>query len=276
MPRIVPVVSFFDMQDLQIHLIHADYLGISSSWNAREVCSTYWRFYINNRDGASIWWREGRHPLPAGQIHLIPAGLKFSCSNTREIEHLYLHFDLLGLPPILQQQTFARPVALPLLPVGRKLCRLYASGELPGISPAALCLTHGAILEALSLVIAGLPPEKQQRLQNFLQAPNPLLPAMQLLEQHLPRPVPIGELARVCNLSADHFIRKFQQLMGQTPGRYLLQRRIALAARKLLGSEDSMERIALEHGFANRFHFTRSFKKQMGITPGAFRASPRV
>ena len=276
MPKIVSSVSFIDMQDFQLHLIHADYLGISKQWNARNVCSTFWRFYINNRDGAAIWWQEGKYPLPARQIHLIPPYLQFSCQNTQDIQHLYVHFDLLGLPPILQQQSLVRPCSLPLTPSARKLCGLYAAGQLPEASPAALCLTHGVVMEALGSVIAKLPEESQVRLQIFLQAPNPLRPAMQLIEQRLPLPVPVSQLAASCGLSSDHLIRKFKHLMGQTPGRYMLQRRNSLAARCLLYTQDTIEQIAHEHGFANRFHFTRSFKTQMGITPAAFRTSQRV
>ena len=52
---------------------------------------------------------------------------------------------------------------------------------------------------------------------------------------------------------------------------YALQRRLSLAARKLLYGQASIDTIAQEHGFANRFHFTRAFTREIGITPAAYR-----
>jgi AraC-like DNA-binding protein len=52
---------------------------------------------------------------------------------------------------------------------------------------------------------------------------------------------------------------------------YLLEWRIALAAQRLLSSHDSIETIAAELGFGNRFYFSRMFKAQVGLSPAAFR-----
>ena len=83
-------------------------------------------------------------------------------------------------------------------------------------------------------------------------------------------------MANACGLSEDHFIRAFRQTVGQTPGRYVLEKRVTLAARELLFGSDSIESIAERHGFANRFHFTRAFARVMGTTPAAYRRTARV
>lgn len=264
------------MTNLQLHLIQCKLLTIDRSWDARDVCSTFWRFYINNRDGASIWWPGGRYPLPAGQVHLIPAYVRFSCANDRPIDHLYAHFDLVGLPPILQKQLLARPFSVPLSPTHRPLLTRYEAGHTPETDPLALCLTQSAIFESLSTMLTQLPADSYAQLANFFTAPNPLRPALQLVEQRLPSPLTVPEMASACNLSPDHFIRQFRKLMRQTPARYVLQRRLALAARRLLYSEDTIDQIALDHGFANRFHFTRAFSREMNTTPAAYRGTARV
>lgn len=264
------------MHDLQIHLIHCDLLTIDSTWDTRNVCSTFWRFYINNRDGASIWWAGGRYPLPAGRVHLIPAYVRFSCQNQSPIEHLYAHFDLVGLPPVLQKQLLARPFSLKPAPIHRQLHARYAQGHRPESDPLAMCLTHSSVFESLAAMLNQLPADAYAQLAGFCTAPNPLRPALQLVEQRLPEPIAVPEMAGACGLSADHFIRQFRKLMQQTPARYVLQRRLALAARRLLYSEDSIDQIALSHGFANRFHFTRAFSREMGTTPAAYRTTSRV
>ena len=44
---------------------------IDRNWNARDVCSGYWRLYLNDTDGAELVLEDGtRYPLSAGRIHL--------------------------------------------------------------------------------------------------------------------------------------------------------------------------------------------------------------
>ena len=264
------------MNDLQIHLAFADRAPIGAEWNTRDIRSTFWRFYINSRDGAAIWYAGGKYLLPAGRIHLIPAYLKFSCQNTARLQNLYVHFDLLGITPILQQQLFPKPISLPLTATARRLCRLFEAGRLPQSCPVSLCLTHATLLHSMGETIEALPAAARERLQSAFALPDPLSAALGLVEQRLPQPVSVQEMANACHFSPDYFARKFFHLMGQTPARYVLQRRIGLTARKLLYGLDSIETIAQRHGFANRFHFTRAFRREMGTTPAAYRKSPRV
>src|SRR5690242_6353422 len=112
------------MNDLQVHLIHADMLTISEQWDARDVCSTFWRLYINQGDGAGVWWQGGMYPLPGERLHLIPAYVKFSCVNRVTVKHLFVHFDLLGVTPVLQKRIFPAPLSLPLSGDGRRLWEL--------------------------------------------------------------------------------------------------------------------------------------------------------
>src|SRR5690606_26479259 len=88
-------------------------LPIDKGWNAQGVRSSYWRLYVNSRDGAAVVLDGGaRHPIDPGRVHLIPAWVPFSCVNDRRVEHLYIHFDLAGLPGPLVRELFAAPVAL--------------------------------------------------------------------------------------------------------------------------------------------------------------------
>ena len=259
------------MTDLQLHLVSAHYTTIDASWNARDVRTTFWRFYINNRDGAAIWYRGSRYALPAGQMHLIPAYVKFSCHNTYAIGHIYAHFDLLGVTPLLQQQLFPVPFSLPLTPDASGLYELFGQGRIPETCPVSMCLTHAVILHAMSEAIARLSETDRARLQAAFVGPNPIRNALQLIEQHLQHRVSVNDMAAACALSPDHFTRRFRQMMGETPSQYALQRRLSHAARQLLYGQASIDTIAQAHGFANRFHFTRAFTREIGITPAAYR-----
>lgn len=264
------------MNDLQLHVIHSERRTIGGEWNSKDVCSSFWRLYINNRDGASISLGQGGYPLVAGRIHLIPAYVHFSCVNAIRIEHFYIHFDLLGLTPLLQKSVFIAPFSLPLTPISDRVVEMHKSGHTAGDSPVVLCLTQALVLESLAEVFAVLTEKKRKQLAEAFAVPSPVQEAIRLVEQCLPASTSVAELAGVCSMSEDHFIRCFRRVVGQTPAKYVLQRRLALAARQLLYTTDSIEKIADRHQFANRFHFTRAFTREMGVSPAAYRSSTRV
>jgi AraC-like DNA-binding protein len=264
------------MNDLQLHIVQCDHVSIDALWNARDVYSSFWRLYINNRDGAAILTGAGRYPLPAGHVHLIPAYFRFSCDNHQRIGHFYIHFDLLGITPLLQKALFTAPISLAIDPLARRIQRQHAAGERIASSPSLLCLTQSLVLQSLAQVFARLKPQQQVQLAASFAAANPVQPAVQLVEQQLPERLSVSEMAEACSMSEDHFIRTFRLIIGQTPANYVLERRIGMAARRLLYGNESIEAVSAEHGFANRFHFTRAFTRAMGISPAAYRNSARV
>ena len=100
-----------EVDHLHIRLYIAANVLIDHRWDAEEVCSTYWRFYVNSHHGASAVVAGGEvYPLIARRIHFIPAWVRWSCRNTQSIEHLYAHFDLVGLPGAVVRRCFPGPV----------------------------------------------------------------------------------------------------------------------------------------------------------------------
>jgi len=101
-------------------------------------------------------------------------------------------------------------------------------------------------------------------------------PAIEHIESHLHEELGNERLAELCSVSPDHFIRLFRQSVGQTPTQYTLERRVGRAAQQLIFTDESIERIAEETGFRDRFYFSRVFAKRMGLPPARYRAGQRV
>jgi transcriptional regulator GlxA family with amidase domain len=106
--------------------------------------------------------------------------------------------------------------------------------------------------------------------------PNPVSPALQHIESNLGTLMTNAQLAGLCHFSEDYFVRLFRQHLGQTPAQYILERRIATATNQLAFTTDSIEQIATQLGFANRYHFTKMFTRRMRISPAAYRNQARV
>lgn len=99
---------------------------------------------------------------------------------------------------------------------------------------------------------------------------------MATFERRLSDPPTNRELAELCRMSEDHFVRCFKGAVGLTPGQYCLGRRLDVAAEWLVQSEQRIDEIAERAGFTDRFHFSRTFKSRLGVTPAEYRRQHRM
>lgn len=81
----------------------------------------------------------------------------------------------------------------------------------------------------------------------------------------------LDEFARLCNRSLSTFKRDFKSIFGSTPGRWLIEQRLAYAKMRLLTTEENINDIAFHSGFDTASNFIRSFKKSYGAPPQKFR-----
>lgn len=96
--------------------------------------------------------------------------------------------------------------------------------------------------------------------------PLPLAAAVKYLEKQDSR-VSLAELSRVSRVSGSTVIRLFREHFSTTPGRYVLERKIAQAKELLLGTEMTVESVGESVGIPNPFYFSRLFKKITGKSP---------
>lgn len=260
-------------RDLHCRLLYSGLTTITPEWN-HSLCNPFWRLYHNDEDGASILHPGGEHQLPAGRLSLIPAWGKFQSRCIKPVRHFYVHFDPLGLNGDWEREHFTHPITLAADPTREDLARSLRDRQ--ENSPIWRLRMQSLILGCLAQAIAQLPAESLARFDRQLAGHDPIGPALRHIEGHLHDKLPIPLLAKFCKLSVDHFSRIFRQRVGQTPTRYLQERRIAVAAERLIATRDDIARVAADTGFANRYHFTRVFTNRMGTPPATYRRTGRV
>jgi AraC family transcriptional regulator len=91
---------------------------------------------------------------------------------------------------------------------------------------------------------------------------------IEFADAHLHEDLSIASLADAAGLSVRHFTRAFTLQVGETPHRWLMNRRIEKAKQRLSHSDDSLRHIAQACGFTAQSHFTRVFRTTTGETPG--------
>ena len=95
--------------------------------------------------------------------------------------------------------------------------------------------------------------------------------ARQFLDAERTRVVHSTELEAITGLTRYEVARQFRLMLGTSPHRYLLGRRLELARQRMRGDR-SLADVAYEAGFADQAHFTRTFKAAFGLTPARYRA----
>jgi AraC-like DNA-binding protein len=95
--------------------------------------------------------------------------------------------------------------------------------------------------------------------------------ARRFLETERTRVVRSSELEALTGLTRYDLARQFRILLGTSPYRYLLMRRLELA-RDRIRDGCPLAAVAGDAGFADQAHFTRAFKSAFGLTPARYRA----
>lgn len=90
------------------------------------------------------------------------------------------------------------------------------------------------------------------------------------VEEHYARPITIGEVAKAFYVSNSTISHLFQQKLGVTFHRYLMQRRL-IDAKTRIGHGQRLEDVAVQTGFSDYSGFYRSFRQQFGISPRQYR-----
>lgn len=96
--------------------------------------------------------------------------------------------------------------------------------------------------------------------------------SMQLvMESNFNKNLSLREFARLCAKSLSAFKRDFFSLYGNSPGRWLTEKRLEYSKYLLEITADDIEEIIIESGFTNMSHYVRVFKEKFGITPLQYR-----
>ncbi len=96
--------------------------------------------------------------------------------------------------------------------------------------------------------------------------------SMQLvMESNFNKNLSLREFARLCAKSLSAFKRDFFNLYGNSPGRWLTEKRLEYSKYLLEITADDIEEIIIESGFTNMSHYIRVFKEKFGITPLQYR-----
>ncbi|MGH3242128.1 MAG: helix-turn-helix transcriptional regulator [Spirillospora sp.] len=99
--------------------------------------------------------------------------------------------------------------------------------------------------------------------------------ARDAMDRDWAEPLDVAAVAARVGYSRYHFVRLFNDVYGETPGRYLARRRVERAQDLLRTANLTVTEICMMVGFTSLGSFCTRFKQQVGMTPTEFRRSAR-
>jgi transcriptional regulator GlxA family with amidase domain len=151
-----------------------------------------------------------------------------------------------------------------------------AGGVTTGID-LALAMVEADTSRTVAGQIAGMLVMSHRRLGNQAQHSTELLAQsgryavlVDWMKENLADSLSVSSLAAQANESERSFCRRFASEVGQTPGQFVEELRLAKAKRTLQGGV-SVKAAAKLAGFTSQEHLSRVFRRQMNMTPGSYR-----
>ena len=98
----------------------------------------------------------------------------------------------------------------------------------------------------------------------------------ELVDAHVLSPISIESLAQLTNCSLSTFKRRFNEVYGTSPGKYIMEKRLNKVAEHLRVSDRAISNIGYDLGFENPEHLSRVFKTKFGVSPSIFRMNSSI
>ena len=234
---------------------------LNKGWNHNLLAAPFWRFYWNERAGSCIIFENNKIEITPDKIILIPPNTPFSGRTVMPVPHFYIHFVLKAPYNSINNKIFTFPVNTDLLDTIDLCIELIRAQRYDSFKMIFLC--HKLICSMLAQL-----SEKELK--------NPYTDIRvrriaQYIENNFNKKLKNSDFARFAGMHGGAVSRLFKSRTGHTPLEYQKSLRVEKACEQLQFSDKSIEQIADELGFYDRFHLSRVFKSVRKINPAEYR-----
>jgi len=126
--------------------------------------------------------------------------------------------------------------------------------------------------EELMLYLCGLYPEHIVNFRTSAREAREDYELRKAVESNLENNITVEELAFLCNTSVSTFKRRFVKIYGSSPNKWMIQKRMEMAANLLKHGNEKPSDIYYKVGYENLSSFIQSFKQVYGVTPKEYQS----
>jgi AraC-like DNA-binding protein len=135
--------------------------------------------------------------------------------------------------------------------------------------PAETLLTLKLKELIVSILLGRNNPELAAYFQSLLKSDAPVL--SHIMEANFCYNLALEDFAKLSHRSLSAFKRDFRKYYNESPGKWLLQKRLDYSAVLLKNPALNVSQVALDCGFEDLSHFSRAFKEKFGVSPANYR-----
>ena len=141
---------------------------------------------------------------------------------------------------------------------------------------------HGSAVANRAARRCVVPPSREGGQARYIEAPVPRTPdngtstTRQWALAHLHEPLVLADLAEHARMSPRTFARRFADEVGLSPGRWIIQQRLARAHELLESSDLPVDEVAGQVGFATGTSLRQHLHAAIGVSPPAYRRTFRT
>lgn len=135
--------------------------------------------------------------------------------------------------------------------------------------PAESLLTLKLKELIVSILVGSSNPALAAYFQSLLKSDAPSI--SQIMEANFCYNLALEDFAKLTHRSLSAFKRDFRKYYNQSPGKWLLQKRLEYSAVLLKNPGLNVSQVALDCGFEDLSHFSRAFKDRFGTSPAHYR-----
>ena len=129
-----------------------------------------------------------------------------------------------------------------------------------------------SLFQALSMHLLKNYSTRKLELKESIGLPSyKLKQAIDYINDNLDEQIKLTDLAKLVDISQYYFCRLFNESIGVSPYKYVIQQRVAKAKNLIKNSELTLADIAYECGFSSQSQMTQHFRKCVGVTPKVYR-----
>ena len=236
---------------------------------------------------------EDAFPIQAGDVFVIPPGLRHGYAETDGLRLVNILFDLDGLgvprldleglpgyhalftfePKLRHEKQFGARLRL-------SLARIAEIDEMAaGIEREVLDPRPGSVFAAAShlmQVILALSREYSEQQEEDPLAMLRLGKVLTYIEAHSAEALTVERLAQLARMSERSLFRAFRTALGCSPIEHTLEIRLRHASELLRSTDLGLDQIAARTGFADGGYLSRQFRRRYRIPPTEYRRRIRT
>lgn len=233
-------------------------------WDFEHNHMPFWRLYYNFAGGAAVEYNGEIIKLEPDSIVLLSPDTRVSTSSAKNklIQHFFVHFDISCIARRQPQGVFQVDAA-----DMKSLINMICS-EKDDFSGLRNTLR---VRSLVTFLLSHLPDDILELWRTRTDVEERVRKVISYLQENYNRKPENEKLAAIANVSKNQLLRDFRHHTGLTPQAYLRREQIRNACILLNTTSQSIDEIAEQTGFFDRYHFSKIFRKVTGLPPVKYR-----